>query len=76
MSWKNTIKKEDSNDEDFKDFIDLINLNVRMYEKSNNIKYVEIIKAFAVEEIKRRGSKINRNYPLDDDVGENLDEEV
>ena len=61
MSWEDIIIKESrdnfdiqSNAEEIKEFIDLINLRMRMYEKSNNIKYLKVMKMIVEDEIKRR----------------------
>ena len=53
MSWENTIKKENTQDEELEDFMMLIDSNLKRYADTKKLKYLKIIKAFIEEEIER-----------------------
>jgi len=53
MSWENTIKKENTQDEELEDFMMLIDMNLKRYADTKKLKYLKIIKEFVEEEIER-----------------------
>ena len=51
MSWENTIKKENTQDEELEDFMMLIDTNLKKYADTKERKYLKIIKKIVQEKI-------------------------